>query len=68
MAVAYTCDECGKIGEDLAGWLYVSIQLGHEEPSAPIPPGRRMLDETMPDFHFDTVECRTKWLKAHELG
>jgi hypothetical protein len=61
MPITYACDHCGHTAASLAGWFMVSINLLHDEPSAPTPPGGRTLDATLPDHLFDTVECRDAW-------
>lgn len=68
MATTYTCDQCGTTSPTGSGWFLISVQLLHDDPAVPSPPGGRMLDSTMPDFHFETDECRTLWLQERKLG
>jgi hypothetical protein len=68
MPITYACDRCGQSGTSLAGWHILSVQLIHEDPTAPYPPGGRMLDHTYPDLLFDTPECRDAWCAAAGLG
>lgn len=68
MPVSYACDHCGHTAPSIAGWFMVSVQLLHDEPSVPFPPGGRTLDSTLPDFLFDTPACRDAWCAAAGLA
>lgn len=68
MPTTYACDHCGQTATSANGWLIVSIQFIHDDPNAPHPPGGRTLDSTLPDFLFDTVECRDAWCAAKGLA
>jgi hypothetical protein len=61
MPTTYSCDHCGQTAASLSGWLMVSIQFIHDDPNVPFPPGGRMLDSTLPDLLFHTVDCRDAW-------
>ena len=67
MATTYTCDQCGKTSPTMRGWYFVSVQLVYDNPDVPYPPGGRTLEKTLDDAHFDTLDCRTRWLGEHAI-
>jgi hypothetical protein len=60
MPITYHCDNCDVTTDSLAGWLIVSVQFIHDDPSAS-PLGGRTLDHTAPDLLFHAATCRDAW-------
>lgn len=61
MSLIFTCETCQATAPSLDGWHIVSVQFLHNDSTFPVPPGGRVLDAAVPDYVFDTIECRAAW-------
>jgi hypothetical protein len=61
MAVTFQCDECGFTAANVDGWIIVSVNFLHNDPTIPTPPGGRILDSTADDLLFHVAACRDAW-------
>ena len=65
--ITYQCDNCGKTATSMTGWYLARVSLLYEDPASLPNPPAPTLEETKPDYIFDTKGCRTQWLSKHEL-
>lgn len=65
--ISYKCDNCEVTATSLGDWEIVQIQLLHNDPKMPTPPGGITVDMTYPYLIFDTKQCRDTWLERAGL-